>query len=530
MSLPKPSQLPLFQPLENRVLMTTVTASVETDPVRGDGDAADDMAVWIHPTDPSLSTIIGTDNGGGIAVYDLDGNELQYRENGDINNVDVRYNFPLDGERIPIIAASNASANTVELYTVDLQTRELVPLRSFKSQTNRAYGLAMFHDRELDKYYVYVNDDTGLINQFEIADDGTGKIKATLVRQNDEINQEIEGMVADDEHNQLYVSIERDGIRQYGAEANDDLTWDWVDIEDDKGGHLTTEIEGLAIYYAANGAGYLIASSQGSNDYTVYDREGDHEYLGRFRIGKGKVDAVTDSDGIDVLSFGLAGSKFDQGMFLAQDVKNGKKRQNFKVVPWERIANKMDLTIDTTQDPRTFARVEDGVLKVFGTNRDDVVRLYNHPNELNDIAVSFNNDLGTWHVDFHEFDSIEISTGDGNDLVVVDERTDGTIFTEMRISAGAGNDSVLGGSGNDTIRGGSGNDRLHGGDGNDLLAGGKGSDSLFGAADNDVLRGNTGADLLSGGKGNNQFSGGKGADSRGSESDFPREDLFDLIL
>ena len=78
----------------------SVTATIETEPVPNSDDAADDPCIWIHPTDPSLSTIIGTHKkeGAGLIVYDLDGNEIQKVEDGRMNNVDLRYNFPLGGE------------------------------------------------------------------------------------------------------------------------------------------------------------------------------------------------------------------------------------------------------------------------------------------------------------------------------------------------------------------------------------------------------------------------------------------------
>ena len=53
-----------------------VSATVETAPVHSSADAADDPAIWIHPTDPSQSTVIGTDkssDGHGLVVYDLSG-------------------------------------------------------------------------------------------------------------------------------------------------------------------------------------------------------------------------------------------------------------------------------------------------------------------------------------------------------------------------------------------------------------------------------------------------------------------------
>ncbi|TMC67847.1 MAG: phytase [Chloroflexi bacterium] len=50
-----------------------VTATMETAPAVNSGDAIDDPSVWVHPTDPSLSTIIDTDKRelGGLNVYDL---------------------------------------------------------------------------------------------------------------------------------------------------------------------------------------------------------------------------------------------------------------------------------------------------------------------------------------------------------------------------------------------------------------------------------------------------------------------------
>ena len=68
----------------------------ETDACHNSGDTCDDSAIWIHPSDPSMSTVIGDDKDGGVVVWDLSGNELQYLDAGlRINNLDLRYHFPL---------------------------------------------------------------------------------------------------------------------------------------------------------------------------------------------------------------------------------------------------------------------------------------------------------------------------------------------------------------------------------------------------------------------------------------------------
>ncbi len=72
-----------------------VQATVETEPVPSSGDAADDAAIWGHPADSSLSLIIGTDKDSGLAAYDLAGVQVQFLADGELNNVDVRYDFLL---------------------------------------------------------------------------------------------------------------------------------------------------------------------------------------------------------------------------------------------------------------------------------------------------------------------------------------------------------------------------------------------------------------------------------------------------
>ena len=68
-------------PARSQVL--PVMATVETEPVASSGDAADDAVVWIHPTDRDQSTVIGTDKLSGLAVYSLDGSEIQFLADGD---------------------------------------------------------------------------------------------------------------------------------------------------------------------------------------------------------------------------------------------------------------------------------------------------------------------------------------------------------------------------------------------------------------------------------------------------------------
>ena len=351
-----PQQLSRVESLESRTLFSfTVTPTVETAPMPNSGDASDDPAVWVHPTNPSQSLVIGTDgtNGkGGLGVYDMSGRQLQYiRNGGDHNNVDVRYNFRLSGRTVSLVAASRPGQNDIAIYAVNESTRRLEEVGSFKAGVRRAYGLAMYQSAETGKHYVFVNDPEGHVEQWELRDNGNGRVGASRVRAF-KVGLTSEGMVADDQLGFLYVADEFTGtIWKYGAEPSDGTSRTLVDSA---AGHLTPDVEGLAIYYAADGGGYLIASSQGSNDYTVYEREGGNDFITRFDIAAGNgIDSVTDTDGIDVVSVSL-GSGFGAGAFLAQDGSNNGQNINFKLVPWQQIADRSGgaLGIDTTQDPR----------------------------------------------------------------------------------------------------------------------------------------------------------------------------------
>lgn len=337
-----------------------VMATVETEPVPGSGDAADDIAIWVHPSDPSQSVVIGTDKRGGLAVYDLDGRQLQYIfEEGRLNNVDLRYNFPLGGEPTTIVAASNRRGDTIEIFRLDEATRELLHITARDIETNiDVYVLCMYVSAASGKYYVFVNGEDGEIQQWELFDNGEGQVDASLVREF-EVESQPEGCVADDEMGYLYVAEEDEAIWRFVAEP--DRPAESIEIARVGGDNpLEDDIEGLALYYTSDGGGYLIASSQGSDDYVVFSREETPRYLGRFKIVASEtIDGTSGTDGIDVTNAAL-GDAFPEGLFVAQDGRNTNpdENQNFKLVPWGDIARALDLTIDTTWDPRGVGAAE----------------------------------------------------------------------------------------------------------------------------------------------------------------------------
>jgi 3-phytase len=155
-------------------------------------------------------------------------------------------------------------------------------------------------------------------------------------------------VVADDELGYLYIGEEAKGVWKYGAEPEDDRPGRLIARVGEHG--LKDDVEGLAIYHAGDGKGYLIVSSQGNNTFIVYTREGDNRYLLTIDPRDAAIDDVDDTDGIAVTNRPTA-PLFPKGFLMVQDGSNRKGNQNFKLYGWEDIAGDR-LLIDTTWSPR----------------------------------------------------------------------------------------------------------------------------------------------------------------------------------
>ncbi len=309
-----------------------VTAVVETDPVPGEDDAADDPAIWIHPTDPSKSVVIGTDKeGSGLGVYALDGSELQFvREDGRINNVDVR-DFRFEGETVPLVVASDRDRHALRAYVLDPDSRRLRDV-GFIEVGIDAYGVCLYRSRSGD-VYAFPNSE-GVVEQWLLAP-YAGRVAGRKVREWD-LGDATEGCVADDELGYVYIGEEEGGIWKYGADPNDPTSNpEQVDTTEESG-HLDADVEGLALIKLPRGKGYLVAASQGDDTFAIYERTGGNEYVESFEVVDGKIDRCTHTDGIDITTES-AGKRFPYGFFVCQDDENPGANQNFKLVPLERI-------------------------------------------------------------------------------------------------------------------------------------------------------------------------------------------------
>ncbi len=316
-----------------------VSAIFETEPVGSSEDTADDPCVWVHPTDPSLSIIIGTDkdeNSPGLRVYDMSGKQIYFTTNEKANNVDIRYGMVLAGKKTDIITAGLRVSNTLGVYKVNPESRTLTSISARAIKLGiEVYGSCMYKDVSTNIFYAIVNDKKGNVEQYKLFDNGSGLVDAELVRTL-KLGGQLEGCVADDILGNLYIGEEEHGIWKYDASPSGSDNGILIDT---MGPHIAPDVEGLTIYYANESSGYLIASSQGDDTYVIYTREGQNKFIGRFSVvDNNTIDGTSSTDGIDVCNMSLGG-QLSNGAFIVQDDVNDIGNQNFKIISWNDIAS-----------------------------------------------------------------------------------------------------------------------------------------------------------------------------------------------
>lgn len=332
--------------------LPAVVPRVETAPVDGFGDAADDPAIWVHPTEPEKSLVFGTDKtvDGGLHVYDLKGEEKQFLALGELNNVDLRVGFELDGKEVTLVTATNRTDDSLVVLALDHETLELRDVAKSKIElAPDSYGLCMYKSPTSGKFYSIVNSTDGVFQQFELTADGDA-VTAEVVREFCMPTQP-EGCVADDEFQRLFVGEEGFGIWVFPAEEGAPSTGDaspdcdgaleGQEIDNTFDGVLSRDVEGMAIAKTGDDEGVLIVSAQGKHEFVVYDRMPPYAHVTTFAVwggGPSCIDGVEETDGLDVTASPL-GDDFPAGLLVVQDGFNGDPadKQNFKFVRFEDV-------------------------------------------------------------------------------------------------------------------------------------------------------------------------------------------------
>ncbi|MFN7725924.1 MAG: phytase [Rubrivivax sp.] len=331
--------------------LPVVLPRVQTAPVSRAGDAADDPAVWVHPQDAALSRVIGTNKREGLHVYDLEGREVQRLPVGRLNNVDLRQQVQLGGQRLDLVVVTHRDEAALALFSVDDQGR-LRDAGRVPTGLKEVYGLCV-HQPAAGGLEVFVNDKDGRYERVALAatPSATSPLLTGQVVQRFKLASQPEGCVADDAARRLFVGEEDVGvwavdIAPAPADGQAVLSAPTLQPVLKAGGVLQADVEGLGLYLGAQ-ASYLVVSSQGNHSYVVLDAAPPYRVRGAFRIGLNAaagIDGASETDGLEVVSRPL-GPAFPQGALVVQD---GFKRlpsvqQNFKLVDWRDIARALSL-------------------------------------------------------------------------------------------------------------------------------------------------------------------------------------------
>lgn len=326
---------------------SVVTPSVETTSVSSTEDAADDPAIWIHPSDPELSLILGTNKQKGLEVYNLDGARVQSLDVGNLNNVDLRQEVSWGESTIDIAVATNRSTNSLSVFSIDRESGQVEHLtdESIALDLPTPYGVCLFKSE--DSLFAFVNDKNGTFEQWELKPDGASRKARSF-----SVDSQPEGCVADDVTETLYYGEEEFGVwkRDAGPKSNSDAVL-VVSIADSA---LVADVEGMSIYRVDEKEGFLVVSSQGDSSFAVFKLNGDNPYFGSFQIGDSRekgIDGVSGTDGIDIANANFS-ADFPLGILVVQDDENSTpaENQNFKLIDWRNVAGELGLETDTIRN------------------------------------------------------------------------------------------------------------------------------------------------------------------------------------
>src|SRR4029453_811578 len=224
---------------------------------------------------------------GGLAVFGLDGKLKQLITGPDRpNNVDVEYGLDLDATPTDIAVLTERLGRRLRVYTIsrdgnlrDMSSAKMPILAGAADDHGAPMGIGLYKRPKDGAIFAIVapkaGDKENYLWQYRLEDDGTGRVKATLVRQFGAFSGvgEIEAIVVDDELGYVYYADEGTGIRKYLADP------DAPDASKELALFATTgyqqDREGLGIYTLPGGRGYIVSVDQlpGESVFHIYRRE-----------------------------------------------------------------------------------------------------------------------------------------------------------------------------------------------------------------------------------------------------------------
>ncbi|MBL4676640.1 MAG: phytase [Mucilaginibacter sp.] len=326
-----------------QVNVNEVKPVIITEPVKYD---TDDPAIWINKADPAKSLIIGTDKDadGALYVFDLQGKIIADKVVRGLkrpNNVDLAYGLLLNGKPTDIAITTERITHKLRIFSLpDMKPVDNGGIEMFVGENGYEYrdlmGISIYTKKDGTMYAMVGRKSGpktgGYIWQYLLQDDGTGNVKASMVRKFGEYSgkKEIESIAVDNELGYVYYSDEQVGVRQYYADPEKgDKQLAIFGTTGFKADH-----EGISIYKTGDTTGYILVSDQGANRFQIFSREGTKADPFEHQLVKVVPVAARESDGSDVVNMPL-NDTFKHGLFVVMSTD-----KTFHYYRWEDIAGK----------------------------------------------------------------------------------------------------------------------------------------------------------------------------------------------
>ncbi len=333
-------------PLVANVKPLRASATLANDP--------DDPAIWVHPTAPERSLVLGTIKvaapDGGVAVFGLDGALRQLVTGIDRpNNIDVEYGFAFGGRAIDIAVVTERYQRRLRVFTIapdgsGISDLGVVPvLEGQEGEAGAPMGIGLYRRPRDGAVFAIVAPKTGpaegYLWQYRLQDAGGGRLAAIFARRFGRFSGtgEIEAVAVDDEAGHVYYADEGNGLHKWHADP--DRAGASTELAHFARDGFSGDREGIAIYARPDGSGYIVATEQlpGNSGYHLYRREAtqgpsrDHAVV---RVFAGGADST---DGIEATSRDL-GPEFPGGLFVAMN----SSARNFLFYRWSDVEAAID--------------------------------------------------------------------------------------------------------------------------------------------------------------------------------------------
>ncbi|MGC4073061.1 MAG: phytase [Nibricoccus sp.] len=283
----------------------------------------------------------GQGSWGGLYVFDLAGKIIREKTVGGLqrpNNVDLEYGLMLGGKPVDIAVTTERLTNKLRIFAVpSMKAIDGGGIAVFEGEAQRdPMGISLYKRTGDGAVFAIVGRKSGpsgsYLWQYRLEDDGSGQVKAILVRKFGAYSgkKEIESIAVDDAAGYVYYSDEMAGVRKYAADPDAPEADRELAFFGEK--DFARDIEGISIYEVDATTGYVLVSDQQRDTFNIYRREGEAGAPHVHKLVKTVALSTLESDGSEVTAAALSPT-FPGGLFVAMSTD-----KTFHFYSWDQIA------------------------------------------------------------------------------------------------------------------------------------------------------------------------------------------------